>query len=201
MKNVKIVRIVLFLGLLWSGLPLHARTVVFENGVKMDLPIYKNKQVNPDGAVCVDVSRMNVIATICSYGNSADGVAGDNGFFKYKDLSREGVRQVSSLPDDAYVYVEGGYSFLYPASKRRIGGFTAYEVDNVLCKTDSDDGDRPAVCYAAALVPRNHPNTDPNIFVFAIIEQPPSPGGNLNGRARGKVMVINEIIRSIKIYR
>lgn len=53
MKNVNIVRIVLFLGLLWSGLPLHARTVVFENGVKIDLPIYKNKQVNPDGAVCV----------------------------------------------------------------------------------------------------------------------------------------------------
>ncbi len=201
MKHVNIIAFWLLVELSWIGSPLHAGTVTFENGVNIDLLFYRNRQINLDGSVCVDVIRSNVTAAICSYKRSTDDVVGNNGFFKYKDLSQEGVKQVPSLPGDAYVYAEGGYSFLYPASKKRIGDFVAYEVDNVLCKTDSDDGGRPAVCYVAALVSGHHPNMNPDIFVFSIIEQPPSPGGDLSKRARESIRVINEIIRSIKIYR
>ncbi|MDN7929661.1 hypothetical protein QZM52_00010 [Burkholderia metallica] len=201
MKNVNFIVFVLLAGLPWGGLNLYARTVTLENGVKIDLPVYRNKQVNSDGSVCVDVNRFNVTATICSYKKATDAAVRSNGFFKYKDLSLMGGRQIPSLPDDALVYAEGGYSFLYPANKKRIGGFVVYEADNILCKTDSDDGERPAVCYAAALVSGKKPDMSPTIFVFSVIEQPPTPGGNLSEKAKEKVVIINEIIRSIKTYR
>ncbi|MCA7999697.1 hypothetical protein [Burkholderia metallica] len=201
MKNINILAFAFLVGLPLVGLPLHARTVMFAAGVKIDLPIYTNEQVNSDGSVCVDVNRLNVNATICSYDNFTDVIAMNNGFFKYRSLSRENVRKVPLLPDDAFVYAEGGYSFLYPTNKKRIGGFVVYEADNVLCKTDSDDGERPAVCYAAALVSGKTPDMSPTIFVFSVIEQPPTPGGNLSERAKEKVVIINEIIRSIKTYR
>ncbi|WP_124604449.1 hypothetical protein [Burkholderia sp. Bp9142] len=179
--------------------PLHARKVVLNNGVKVDLPIYENKRIDSDGSVCVDVSRLRVTATICLHGKSTDDVVWNNGFIKYRNLPAEGLRRVPLLPDDAFVYVEGGYNVLYPARKKMIGDFVTYDADNVLCKVDSNDGERPAICYAAALVSVKSPGENPVIFVSAIIEQPPTPGGRLSEKAENKVRAINAIIKSIKL--
>lgn len=194
-----IVVVFVVLGFYWGERSLYAKDLVFDNGVEVDLPIYKNKQINPDGSVCVDMIRLSVTATICMYGKTTDDVVLNNGFIKYKNLSPGSVRQVPLLPDDAFVYAEGGYSFLYPARKKRVGDFIAYEADHVLCKYDSDDGDRPAICYAAALVPVKSPNVNPVFFVSAIIEQPPTPGEKPSKKAVSRVREINAIIKSIKI--
>ncbi|WP_126283218.1 hypothetical protein [Burkholderia stagnalis] len=199
MKNKIAAALLLLIGLHCMARPSYAKNVVFGSGVAIDLPAYKSKRVNSDGSVCIDVSRVGVIATICLYGKPTDEIVQDNGFIKYKNLSPKGVRQVPLLPDDAFVYAEGGYSFLYPTSKKRIGDFIAYEAGNVLCKGDSDAGEHPAVCYVAALVPAKNPNMNPMFFVSAVIEQPPTPGGRLGKNAMGKVWGINSIIKSIKI--
>lgn len=194
-----IIVVFVVLGFYWGERSLYAKDLVFNNGVEVDLPIYKNKKINQDGSVCVDMIGLSVTATICMYGKTTDDVVLSNGFIKYKNLSPESVRQVPLLPDDAFVYAEGGYSFLYPARKKRIGDFIAYEADHVLCKCDSDDGDRPAICYAAALVPVKSPKANPVFFVSAIIEQPPTPGEKPSKKAVSKVREINAIIKSIKI--
>ncbi|MCA8061283.1 hypothetical protein [Burkholderia sp. AU38729] len=116
-------------------------------------------------------------------------------------LSLGHVRQVPLLADEAFVYSEGGYSFLYPTNKKRIGDFIAYEVVNVLCKGGSEGRERPATCYVAALVFEGDVNMNPTVFVFSIVDQPPTSDGNISKQAVRKIGVINSIIRSIKVYR
>ncbi|WGS46216.1 hypothetical protein LFL97_34870 [Burkholderia sp. JSH-S8] len=201
MKNKIFAAFIFAIGLHCMAQPSCAKNVVLDNGIAIDLPAYKNKQVNSDGSVCVDVSRADVIATICFYAKSNDEIVRDNGFIRYRNLSPEGVKKVPLLPGDTFLYAEGGYSFMYPANKKRIGDFIAYEASNVLCKDDSDAGEHPAICYAAALAPVKNPNTNPMFFVSAIIEQPPTPGGKIGKNGASRVRAINSIIKSIKIYR
>jgi hypothetical protein len=190
----------LFYGLSWVASAPYAKNVTFDGGgVSVDFQIYESKRVNSDGSVCVDVSRLGVIVAICLYNKSTDEMVRNNGFIEYKKLSPEAARNISVLADDAFVYAEGGYSFIYPTSRKRIGDFIAYEAENVLCKDDSGGEASPAICYVAALAFAKKPDAPPAIFVSAIIEKPPTPGGRLSKEARGKVAAINAIIRSIKI--
>ncbi|MDN7701950.1 MULTISPECIES: hypothetical protein [Burkholderia] len=187
--------------LLGFASPLYAKNFTFDNETKIHLPAYENKRANPDGSgsVCVDVNRLETIATICLYDKTSDKIFQDNGFIKYGELPSEGKNRISSLPDDALVYVEGSYGGFYETRKEEIGDFIVYEADNTLCDISDTAEKRPAICYEAALISSKKSNTPPVIFVSAIIEKPPAPGGRLSEKAMGKVRVINEIIKSIKI--
>lgn len=203
MKNVTAITILILTGLPWLASPSYAQNLTFNNGTKIHLPTYENRRANPDGSgsVCVDVNQLEAIVTICLYNKTSDKIAQDNGFIKYGELSLEGRNRISPLPDDALVYVEGSYSTLYETRKEKIGDFIVYEADNTLCDVSDTREKRPAVCYAAALVPSKKSNVPPAIFVSAIIEQPPTPGGKLSKNAEGKVNSINKIIKSMKIIK
>jgi hypothetical protein len=172
---------------------------VFDNEIKAYLSDYKNKQVNSDGSVCVGVDGLSVTAFICFYKNYADDVFEYGDFYRYKSLSLEGLRKVHLLSDDDFVYVEEGYSFLYPTNRKSVGDFIAYEAGNVLCKDDSDGGGRPAICYASVLFSVKNTSTDPVFFVSAIIERPLTPGGKVGEKAVSRVRAINAIIKSKKL--
>ncbi|UVE69136.1 hypothetical protein L2Y90_20505 [Burkholderia pyrrocinia] len=203
MKNVTAITLLILAGLLGLASPSYAKNLTFNSGTKIHLPTYENERTNPDGSgsVCVDVNQLGTIVTICLYNKTSEKIAQDNGFIKYGELSSEGRDRISSLPDDALVYVEGGYNTLYETRKERIGDFIVYEADNALCDVSDTIEKRPAVCYVAALIPSKKSNAPPAIFVSAIIEQPPTPGGKLSKKAEGKVNSINKIIKSIKIIK
>jgi len=95
--------------------------------------------------------------------------------------------------------VEGEYSAIYEIRKEEIGDFIVYEADNTLCDVSEAAERRPAVCYVAALIPSKKSNSPPAIFVSAVVEQPPTPGGRLGKKAEDKVNSIKKIIKSIKI--
>ncbi|WP_217590200.1 hypothetical protein [Burkholderia sp. GbtcB21] len=203
MKNITTITLLILTGLSWLASPLYAKSLTFNNGTKIHLPTYENKRTNPDGSgsVCVDVNQLETMVTICLYKKTSDKVAQDNGFIKYGELSSEGRGRISLLPDDALVYVEGSYNAIYETRKKKIGDFIVYEADNTLCGVSETTEKRPAVCYVAALIPSKKSNVHPAIFVSAVIEQPPAPGGRLSKKAWDKVNSINKIIKSIKIMR
>ncbi|WP_227791594.1 PAAR domain-containing protein [Burkholderia sp. BE17] len=201
MKNINAIALLILSNFTWLISPSYAQNITFNNGTEIHLPTYENKRTNPDGSgsVCVDVNRLEAIATICLYDKTSYKITQDNGFIKYRELSSEGRNRISSLPDDALVYVEGSYSTLYETRKGKIGDFIVYEADNTLCDVSDATEKRPAVCYAAALIPSKKSNTPPAIFVSAIIEQPPTPGGALSKKAENKVNSIRKIIKSIRV--
>ncbi|UXU91934.1 hypothetical protein [Burkholderia sp. S-53] len=201
MKNITAITLIILTGLPWLTSPSYAQNLTFNNGTKIHLPTYENKRINPDGSgsVCVDVNRLETTAAICLYNNASDKIAQDNGFVKYREISSEGRNRISPLPDDALVYVEGGYSTLYETRKEKIGDFIVYEADNTLCDISEAEEKRPAVCYVAALISSKEINMPPAIFVSAIIEQPPTPGGKSGKKSADKLNSIKRIIESIKI--
>ncbi|MCU9956986.1 hypothetical protein OEJ37_26860 [Burkholderia sp. BKH01] len=201
MKNIVVITLLISTGLPWFVSPLYAQNLTFNNKTKIYLPAYENKRTNPDGSdsVCVDVNRTEVVATICLYNKTSDKTAQDNGFIKYRELASEGRNRISPLSDDALVYVDGNYGTLYETRMEKIGDFIAYEADNTLCDISDTAERRPSVCYVAALIPSKKSNVPPAIFVSAVIEQPPTPGGELSKKAADKVNSIRKIIKSIKI--
>ena len=203
MRNITAITLLISTGLPWFASPSYSKNITFNNGIKIHLPNYESKRTNPDGSgsVCIDVNQLETIATICLYNKTSDKVAQDNGFIKYGELSSEGGNRISPLSDDALVYVEGGYSTIYETRKEKIGDFIVYAADNALCDVSETAENRPAVCYAAALIPSKKSNAPPAIFVSAIIEQPPTLGGKLGKKAESKVNSINKIIKSIKIIK
>ena len=201
MRNITVIAILIVTNLHWLTSPSYAQNLTFNDGTEIRLPAYEKKRANPDGSgsVCVDVNQLEIMATICLYDKSSDEIARDNGFIKYGDLSPEARSRISQFPDDALVYVEGGYSAVYEIRKEKIGDFIVYEADNTLCDVSETAEKRPAVCYAAALIPSKKSNSPPAIFVSAVIERPPTPGGRLGKKAKDKVNSIKKIIKSIKI--
>ncbi|MCA8093812.1 hypothetical protein LGM65_23475 [Burkholderia anthina] len=185
----------------WVASPLYAQNIVFDGKVNIYIPEYENKRVNPDGSdsVCVDVNHKKAVATICLYKNISEKIYRDNGFVKYGELSSEGRNRIPQLSEDDLVYVEGSYGTLYETGKKKIGDFIVHEAENTLCDISDTAEKRPAVCYEAALNSSKKSNAPPAIFISAIIEQPPAPGGNLGKQAMDKINSIREIIKSIKI--
>jgi hypothetical protein len=201
LKNTNAVIFFILINFPWLASPLYAQSLKFNGGMEVRLPYYEKKRANPDGSgsVCVDVNRLKVMATICLYNKTSDKISQDNGFVKYGELSAEGRSRIFPIPDDAFVYLEGGYSTIYEIRKEKIGDFIVYEAENTLCDVSETAEKRPAVCYAAALVPSKKSNSPPAIFVSAVIEQPPTPGGRLSKKAEDKVNSIKEIIKSISV--
>ncbi|WP_155623358.1 hypothetical protein [Burkholderia diffusa] len=201
MKNTYTAAILILINLLWFSSASYSKKKLFVDGAEVHLPSYEKKRANPDGSgsVCVDVNQLETIVTICVYNKASDNIARNNGFVKYGELPPEGRSRISPLPDEHLVYVEGGYGALYEVKKERVGDFIVYETDNTLCDVSDSVEKRPAVCYVAALVPSMKPNSSPAIFVSAIIEQPPTPGGKLGKKAEDKVGTIKKIIKSIRL--
>ncbi|MBR8180849.1 hypothetical protein KDW54_00435 [Burkholderia ambifaria] len=201
MKNITVIVFLILTNSPWLASPSCAKNLTFNGGMEIHLPAYKKKRANPDGSgsVCVDMNQLGIITTMCLYNEPSDKVSQDNGFIKYRDLSPEGRGRISQFPDDALVYVEGGYGAVYETKKEKIGDFIVYEADNTLCDVSENAERRPAVCYVAALIPSKKPNSPPAIFVSAVIEQPPTPGGKLGKKAEDKVSSIRKIIEFIKV--
>lgn len=201
MKNITVIALLILINFSWLVSPSYAQNITFNRGMEIHLPTYENKRVNPDGSdsVCVDVNQPEIITTMCLYNKTSDKTSRDNGFIKYRELSSEGRSRISPFPDDSLVYVEGRYSAIYEIRKEEIGDFIAYEADNTLCDISETAERRPAVCYAAALVPSKTSDAPPVIFVSAVIEESPAPGGRLSKQAKDKVSSIRKIIKAIKI--
>ncbi|MGS0897391.1 hypothetical protein ACVBGC_33485 [Burkholderia stagnalis] len=201
MININIVPYLFFAGLLSFVPNSYAKDIAIGDGINIVLPNYENERVNPDdsGSVCVDVNKIEVVVTICLYSKASDKIAQDNGFIKYGEFSSEGKNRISPLPDDALIYVDGGYGALYETRKEKNGDFIVYEAMNTLCDVSGTNEKHPAVCYVAALISSGKINVSPAIFVSAILEQPPISGGKLSRKAMGKVGLIKKIIKSIRI--
>lgn len=203
MKNTTAIALLILVNSPWIASPSYAQYLTFNDGMKVHLPAYENKRANPDGSdsVCVDVNQPETITIICIYNKTSDKIARDNGFIKYGELSPEAKNRIPPFSNDALVYFEAGYSALHEVREERIGDFIAYEADNTLCDISETAEKRPAVCYVAALAISKKTNSPPAIFVSAVIEHPPTPGGKLGKKAEAKVNSIKRIIKSIKIAR
>ncbi|WP_124580438.1 hypothetical protein [Burkholderia contaminans] len=203
MKNTTAIALLILFNSSWIASPSYAQYLTFNDGMKVHLPAYENKRANPDGSdsVCVDINQPETLITICTYNKTSDKIARDNGFIKYGELSSEGKDRIPPLSDDAIVYFEAEYSALYEAREEKIGDFIVYEADNTLCDISETAEKRPAICYVAALAISRNTNSPPAIFVSAVIEHPPTPGGRLGKKAEDKVNSIKRIIKSIKIAR
>lgn len=201
MRSIVLVALLVSMGLSWFVSPLYAQNIKFDGKINIYIPAYENKRVNPDGSdsVCVDVNQRKATATICLYKKISDKIFRDNGFVKYGALSSEGRSRISPLSEEDLVYVEGSYSTLYETRKEKIGDFIVYEAENTLCDISDTAEKRPAVCYEATLTSSKKSNVHPAIFISAIIEQPPAPGGNFSKQAIDKINSIREIIKSIKV--
>ncbi|WP_155646748.1 hypothetical protein [Burkholderia territorii] len=201
MKKMAVTAFLILIAMLGFASTSCAKNISFKSGMEIDFKDCDNKRVNPDGSdsVCVDVDRLEAMATVCIYNQASDKISQDNGFIKYRELPQEGRDRISPLPDEALVYVEGSYGAVYELKREEIGDFIVYEIDNTLCDASATAEKRPAVCYVAALVPSKTANAPPAIFVSAIIEQPPSRGGKLDKKAENKVESIKKIIESIRL--
>ncbi|WP_175730276.1 hypothetical protein [Burkholderia ambifaria] len=190
----------LFYGLSWVASTPYAKNVTFDDGgVSVDFQIYESKRVNSDGSVCVDVSRLGVVVARCLDNKSIDEMVRNNWFIEYKKLSPEAARNISVLADDAFVYAEGGYSFIYPTSRKRIGDFIAYEAENVLCKDDSGgEASLRSVTWLHWLL-RKNPMHHRQYLSPPLLKSHLLQVVGWSKEARGKVAAINAIIRSIKI--
>jgi hypothetical protein len=200
-KNTIAIALLILANSPWIASSSYAQYLTFNDGMEVHLPAYKNKRANPDGSdsVCVDVNQSETTTIICIYNKTSDKIARGNGFIKYGELPPELKDRIPTLSDDALVYFEAMYSAIYELREEKIGDFIAYEADNTLCDISETAEKRPAVCYVAALVTSKKPNSPPAVFVSAVIEHPPTPGGRLCKKTEVKVNSIKRIIKSIKI--
>jgi hypothetical protein len=176
-----------------------ANVINLDGGVRLKTQSYTHKHISQDGSICADFVKKELLVSACFYGKSLDEAAERNGFFRYRNLSEEGKRQMQLLPLNAMVYAEGSYSWLYQTTSIKIGDFKGYESTNVLCRDGSTNTGEPATCYAAALEPSGSAASSLSVFVMAIVDKPPGSPKALSLVAQHRIDAIHAVIESIQI--